>query len=272
LSVPRYLFRTFDAASSGRNDGDVVVSIAGSTAPQESSRFDILSKDKQEVAQMLHMHLDKNCFGEGHKGDDLMSWTSSLPNAIQYAVWRAHIGKRHLSQISICAIDTSKFPWGQFVRDISLIEAYREAADQLKGSTSRFFDFRLNTSDYYNGEHLSQGAVKYSVRSCMMSLERLIDAGLFQLYPEFEDADGRKKWTERVRELRQIWSAEQETPDREIQLALQIARDCFAQLGRVDIASILLGSKHRKYSSLIAPGECLFRSTIISLFLSKRSN
>jgi hypothetical protein len=139
----------------------VVVSIAGSTTPQESSRFDILSKDKQEVAQMLHMHLDKDCFGEGDEEDDLMSWTSSLPNAIQYAVWRAHIGKRHPSQISICAIDTSKFHLGQFVRDISLIEAYREAAAQLTGSTSRFFDFRLNTSDYYDGENLFQGAVKH---------------------------------------------------------------------------------------------------------------
>jgi hypothetical protein len=40
---------------------------------QESNRFDTLSQDKQEVAQMLHMHLDKDCFGEGNKGDYLMS-------------------------------------------------------------------------------------------------------------------------------------------------------------------------------------------------------
>jgi hypothetical protein len=36
----------------------------------------------------------------------------------------------------------------------------------------------------------------------MISLERLIDCGLFQLYLGFEDADGRKKWAESVRELR----------------------------------------------------------------------
>lgn len=143
------------------------------------------------------------------------------------------------------------------MRDVSFIEAYREAAEQLEGSASQFFDFRLNTSDYYNGEYLSQGAVNHSGRSCMMSLERLIDAGLFQLYPKFENAEGNRRWAKRARELRQIWSAEQETPDREIRLALQIARDCFAQPGRVNIASILLCFKHRKYSSLIAPGECL---------------
>lgn len=143
------------------------------------------------------------------------------------------------------------------MRDVSLIEAYREAAEQLEGSASQFFDFRLNTSDYYNGEYLSQGAVNNSVRSCMMSLERLIDAEPFQLCPEFENAEGNWGWAKRVRELRQIWSTEHETPDREIQLALQIVRACFAQLGQVNIASILLCFKRRKYLSLIAPGECL---------------
>jgi hypothetical protein len=264
LDVPRYLFRTFDAVSSGRNDENVIASIANRDSRQDGNRVDILTREKKYAAQMLHVHLEKNCSG-GAGQDDLMSWTSSLPNAIQYAVWRAHVCNRQPSRISICAIDTSKFPLGQFVRDVSLLEAYREAAKQLKGSTSEFLDFRLDTSDYYNGKYLSQGAVNHSGRSCMTSLERLIDAGLFQLYPEFEDAEGRKRWTKRVRELRQIWSAEQETTDQEIQLALQIARDCFAEFGRVDIASILLSFKHRKYSSLITPGECLFRSTNIPL-------
>jgi hypothetical protein len=271
LSVPRYLFRTFDATSSGRNDENVIASIANRNGPQASNRVDILGRDDQDAAQMLYMHLKKGCF-DGSGKDDLMSWTSSLPNAIQYAIWRVHIGNRHLSQISICAIDTSKFPLGQFVRDISLIGAYREAAEQLEVSTSRFFDFRLNDGDYYNGEYLSQGAVNHSGRSCMMSLERLIDAGLFQLYPEFDDADGRERWTERVKVLRHIWSSEQRTTDQDIQLALRVARECFAQFGRVDIASILLSFKHREYSSPIAPGECLSRSTIISLYVSRLSD
>jgi hypothetical protein len=106
----------------------------------------------------------------------------------------------------------------------------------------------------------------------MMSLERLIDAGLFLLYPGFEDAKGHKRWAKRVRQLRQIWSAEQKTTDRDIQLALQIARDCFAQFGRADIASILLSFKHRKSSSLIAPGECLFQLSMTPLYGVKLSN
>jgi hypothetical protein len=123
LGVPRYLFRTFDAASSGRNDEKVIASIANRDSRQESNRVDILTREKKHAAQMLHMHLEKDCFG-GVRQDDLMSWTSSLLNAIQYAVWRAHVCNRHPSRISICAIDTSKFLLGQFVRDVSLLEAY----------------------------------------------------------------------------------------------------------------------------------------------------
>jgi hypothetical protein len=65
LSVPWYLFRTSDAASSGQNNEDVEGSMASSTNPQQGNRFDILSNGKQEVVQMLHMHLGKDCFKEG---------------------------------------------------------------------------------------------------------------------------------------------------------------------------------------------------------------
>jgi hypothetical protein len=79
------------------------------------------------------------------------------------------------------------------VRDVLLLKAYRDAAKQLKGSTSQFLNFRLNTSDYYNSKYLSQGAVNHSGRSCIMSLERLINARLFLLYLEFKGAEGHKR-------------------------------------------------------------------------------
>jgi hypothetical protein len=82
----------------------------------------------------------------------------------------------------------------------------------------------------------------------MVSLERLMQAGLSELYPEFEDPGGRKQWTNRVRDLRQMWSAEQGTTDREIDLALAIANTCFSQFNEIDIASALLTFKNRKLS------------------------
>lgn len=112
----------------------------------------------------------------------------------------------------------------------------------------RFFDFRLEREEFYNGEYLSQGAVNHTDRSCVVSLEHLIQAGLFQLYPEFEDARGSEEWTKRVMELRQNWLAEQGTTDREIQLALRVGRNCFTRFEPSDIASVLLTFKNRKYT------------------------
>jgi hypothetical protein len=249
MDTPQYLFRTFDVSSSGRNDESVIASMASTTGSQESSRIDILSLEKQRAAELLHMHLTKSCF-DGEEQDNLMSWTSSLLFAIQYAIWRAHRGGRHSSEIKICVVDTSKFPMGQFIRDVSLLEAYRSTAERLGDLQLCFFDFRLNYNDFYNGEYLSQGAVNHSGRSCVFSLDQLIQAGLYQLYPEFEDIRGRDGWTNRVRGLRSDWSAEQRTTDQEIQLALKIGRNCFNQFELFDIASILLTFKNRKWSRL----------------------
>ena len=74
-----------------------------------------------------------------------------------------------------------------------------------------------------------------------------------KLYPEFEDARGSEKWSKRVMELRQNWSAEHVTTDREIQLAFEVARNCFAEFDSFEIASILLTFKNRKYFSGLKP-------------------
>ncbi|KAH7077557.1 hypothetical protein BKA63DRAFT_380342, partial [Paraphoma chrysanthemicola] len=136
------------------------------------------------------------------------------------------------------------FPLGHFMRDTALLHAYREEAKQLGQSTLNFSEFRLNASDYYNGEYLSQGALNHSGRSCMMSLEQLFQAGLYRLSPEFGDAEGGKKWAKRVRELRHPWSPERNATEEEIELALQVAHSCFAQLEPIDIDSILLSLKN----------------------------
>jgi hypothetical protein len=255
-AVPQYLFRTFDRASSGRNDESVIASCASIIGSHESSRTDILTLERRVATKLLYMHLTKSCFaGEG--SDNLMSWTSSLLFALQYAVWRLKTRGCHPSEIKICAVNTQKFPRGQFVQDISLLKAYHATAQGLQaGNPMReFFNFRLENENYYNGEYLSQGALNHTGRSCVVPLEDLIQAGLFQLYPEFKDDRGSKKWTKRVLELRQNWSAEQGTTDQEIQLALQVAGSCFAQFETSKLASILLTFKNRKCSKLNPTSE-----------------
>jgi hypothetical protein len=243
--APPYLFRTFGVASSGRNDDSVIASTASVSGTPDSFRIDLLSLERDRATELLHQHLTKSCF-DGEVSDNLMSWTSSLLFAVQYAIWRARIRKCPLSDIKICIVDTRKFPKGQFVRDLWLLKAYHATATATGGEIQKFSHFRLEKEDFYNGEYLSQGRVNHAGRSCVVSLQQLLDAGLSQLYPEFQDAEGGRQWPNRVRELRQSWSVQQATTDREIQLAYQVACKCCANFEPSEIASILLAFKNRK--------------------------
>jgi len=82
----------------------------------------------------------------------------------------------------------------------------------------------------------------------MVSLEQLIEAGLYDLYLEFNDAASREEWPKRVRHLRQDWLTEQGTTDREIELALRVGRECFGHFELCDISSVILTLKYRKMS------------------------
>ncbi|KAH6870636.1 hypothetical protein BKA58DRAFT_469629 [Alternaria rosae] len=239
--VPQYLFRAFDAFILG-TDG-VMRSIESSIGPKGKSRTDLLSLNTDQATTLLHAHLKKTCFSR--EKDNLVSWTSSLLFAIQYALYRQQCGQGDASGYKICAVETRKFPQGQFARDIWLIPRYRsDGVGQYEAQD--FFNFRLHYEDYYNGEYLSQGAVSIADRSCVTSLKLLEEAGLFELYPEFEDAGGRTRWAKRVLALRQDWSEKRGTSKQEIKLALQMARTCFPQLASVDVATALLTFRNRK--------------------------
>lgn len=106
-------------------------------------------------------------------------------------------------------------------------------------------------------------------RFSSVSLDHLIQAGLFKLYPEFEDAEGSTKWAKRVLELRQNWSAEQETTDGEIQLALKVGCNCFTQFEPLDI---LLTFKNRKCSRLEPTSESLLSYFYLTSILPAASN
>ena len=119
--MPQYLFRTFDEKSSGRSDDNVVASMARVADSPEESRKDLLSLPKDQAIDMLYTHLTKPCCG-GEDSDNLMSWTSSLLFAIQYAIWRRRKFGCNPADIKICAIDTRRFPQGQFAPDLWLLQ------------------------------------------------------------------------------------------------------------------------------------------------------
>lgn len=243
--VPQYLFRTFDGKSSGVNDDNVIASMTTVSTSPGHSRIDLLSLPSDKATDMLHKHLNKSCC-DGEDSDNLMSWTSSLLFAIQYAIFRCNKFGCDPADIKICAIDTRKFPHGQFARDMWLLQAYRQTAIEVGGHTQNFFRFRLDDERYHNGEYLSQGSVSHAGRSCVVSLKNLEESGLYDLYPEFADIQGKIKWTNRVLELRQGWSVEQRTTPQEIQLASMVTRKCFTNMEGMDMVLILLSFKARK--------------------------
>jgi hypothetical protein len=145
-------------------------------------------------------------------------------------------------------VDTHKFPQGQFVRDIQLIETYLPTARNCGHEIRSFFFFRPEKTDYYNGEYLSQGVLNHAGRSSVADFKQLENAGLYQLYPQFKDVAGRYQWTNRVRDLRQEWSEEHTTTYNDVPCALKIARKCFPNFDEHDVACILLAFKCHELS------------------------
>ncbi|KAI4949078.1 hypothetical protein J4E91_005541 [Alternaria rosae] len=249
-NLPQYLFRTFDSGSSGTSNESVIASKASKGGPRRHERIDLLTLPENELVESLRMHFDKGCF-DANDTDNLISWTSSLLFAIQYAVWRSRW--RYEREIKICVVDTTLFAEGQFARAGWLIESF-QPIHQMRASVQKSFQYHLGDSEYYNGEYLSQGTVSIANRSCVTSLELLEEAGLFKLYPDF-NVDGSTKWTNRVRALRTAWSKERGTSDDEIMLALRIARRCFSELASVDASIFLLTLQNRKLQAHKTPGE-----------------
>lgn len=257
--TPRYLFRTFDKNSSGTSNDNIVASRASVKLPKES-RKDLMSLPTGKAIKMLHTHLKP--LDDGKDSDNLMSWTSSLLFAIQYAIYRRHTLGCHAANIKICVVDTRRFPQGQFAPDMQLLQAYLNTPAQVNWTAEKFFRFRLEYTGYYNGEYLSQGSVDHAGRSCVVSLETLEKSGLYKLYPEFKH--GTDRWAKRALELRQGWSSEQRTTHREIKLALDMARKCFKGIETLLMMLMLLTFKSRQIK-----GKSLLYSIVIAFVLDE---
>ncbi|KAF4487805.1 hypothetical protein FAGAP_11341 [Fusarium agapanthi] len=248
--MARYLFRTYDKHSMGLNTDKVIASVLSVRGEASRYKVDMLSMDRQEASEMLHHHLHKGRFST-LETRNIVSWSSSLIFVIQYANYRfcnPEIGPP--GDIHICALDTSKFPRGQFARDKWLLNWFSSA--RLSDDEISFRNLRLNISDYNNGEYLSQGKLHIEGRSCTLSVQGLANAGLWDLYPAFnvDDAEPtdpvRKKWPKYVKYLRHKWLAPRKTTKTEVQCALNIAQECFPGFEQDDMALLLLSFRERK--------------------------
>ncbi|KAK1139402.1 hypothetical protein N8T08_000765 [Aspergillus melleus] len=215
-ATPRYLFRTFDPKSFGKSDEEVVASPA-SESRTVNSRIDILSQEEDFAMSVVDRHMNPWRVKDytSQQPDNLMSWTSSLLYAIQYAFYRRYHHGCSSKDIKICVVDTRKFLRGQFIHAKRLLQAYYTLVKRADMRQS--FDLRLLVYIYQNGEYLSQGQLSHKERSRVISLAQLEESGLYSLYPEFADVRRHTKWAVTTAYLRQLWTMEQITTYKELE-------------------------------------------------------
>ncbi|KAI1069341.1 hypothetical protein LB507_008713 [Fusarium sp. FIESC RH6] len=266
---PKYLFRAYDSVSGGINNSNFIAPATHVNRAHWVPKLNVLfgnaklpptNEEKALASKMVHSHLLGPYLKDGYdiawirEHDNLVSWSSSLMVVIQYANFKFC---RTGQDVSICAVDTERFPKGQFVRDRWLLDYFSQGSFNKEERWLRGLPHQRDWKDFHlphgfnNGEYLSQGMLNVAGRSCTLSLRAMKQAGLWSLYPEFDinsaesSALVRKKWTEYVILLRERWEIQRETTKNEIGLAVEIARRCFDSFDEMDITLLLLAFRSR---------------------------
>jgi hypothetical protein len=226
--IPHYLFRT----SSPRSCGTTTETCIASAVKHHLDQSDILSRDREEAVEMLESHF----LWQNRMDDNLMSWTNSFLFAAQHAIHREATDRPASApgSIYISILDTRQVPRGTFLPAVALLEAYNiESTGKLR-------------RDYYYGEYLSQGRLS-SDNIITTTLDKLIEYGLYRLYPPFAEVSERRRLCIRVLQLRQTFADTPKEPTHEeIEIAKTISVRCFLHIGiRPIILMTLLSLKPR---------------------------
>lgn len=245
--TPRYLFRTYSPKSAGKTSLTAIIPPASTSGRTEQTR-DIFKLDQQDAAARLNAHLR---WWPSHERDcNLMSWTSSLLFALQYGLFKHRSSKdsSELSQIFLLILDTREFPNGTFIKDMEIMEVFANPDNTQRGNLDDFLNLRKSSRGYYFGEYLSQGELSIQGKCVETTMQRMIDVGLFELYPELGDKSQWNLWADRVISLRQHFQSSQDAPPAthiEVRKAISIAEACFGNCWVVPVAAMLLALKHR---------------------------
>lgn len=200
-NIPTYLFRVSDHKSPGTTSPTEVCSPAFINLQRA---VDLYGMERERAASVLRDHLQWKC--EEHSCD-LMSWTSSLLFALQYAFYRHQYWKKDSEDFSdtfILIVDTRQFKRGAFSRDLQAIDAYKgiSTGDKDGRSLNDLYKIRQNGC-YYFGEYLSQGRLKLDPeRGHQVTIGNLIQRGLFDINPELKNKAYWASWARRVNQLR----------------------------------------------------------------------
>ncbi|KAI5463656.1 hypothetical protein BGZ63DRAFT_462874 [Mariannaea sp. PMI_226] len=249
--VPRYLFRVNTPNTAGITTLDHVIPSASSYG-SPSKLQDLFSIPPRKAAEILNEHL---WWMSHHERDcNLISWTSSLLFALHYGLHRhrCKYNASKLSKISLLILDTTKLPEGTFINEMEIIEVFVGYADTMqhpKKNLKALHEIRTGPGDRYYGEYLSQGDLDIQGKCAQTTIERIIDLGLFNLYPELGDKEEWKYLPTRVDNLR--WSfhlSTDITPTTEVEVgkAIALGKVCLGGRWALPVAAMLLALKRHK--------------------------
>lgn len=273
--TPRYLFRVYDKKTASATDARWVRSLDAINAERNHASDIFMRSDTRAVAQELNEHLRWWHTTSGK--NNIVSWTSSLPFALAYGVYRNTWErlKSPVQEIHLCVVDTSKLPHGAFINDLDLMQEYSgefEPDEHIpiwirnQPSTGPWRQFGLPNlihfrkkpdkdgrqhgqfSAYnYFGEYLSQGALKIESACTILSFNKILGPNLYTIYPGFRYGD-QAKWATAVLELREAFY-DGGTPElcspAEIQASLSVAAN-FESQWRLVIAASLISIRPRR--------------------------
>jgi hypothetical protein len=217
--TPTYLFRLYAPGSSGTTSTENV-SAPACPDPGEPHSEDcpccenLLDLPPDKAAPILRAHLRWKCASTGTC--NLMSWSSSLLFVLQHGLHRHKTDHEPapLSKVFLIMLDTRKLPKQTFLRDLDAINYYYGYNFDL----DRLSRIRLSPGDYYFGEYLTQGSLDIEGHCCQVSMQQLIDTGLFKLCT-FSDWD---LLAEPVRDIRRDSFSTEETDIEQIRLAISM--------------------------------------------------
>lgn len=208
--IPRYLFRVYTPKSQGETNHSWVKSMVARNA---TNAVDLFQHGDKKAAGIINRHLRWKAGSD----DNLVSWTSSLLFALVY-IFHLHANTSHASEfekIRICVVDTSGFPELTFMQDMDLIREYEAFDDDLRRMGNLRTGKRgAHSGTYYFGEYLSQGALNIEGRCQIVTASKLIEAGLYDIVPTFQEYSQWAKcakplWADPVLELRQLLKEQQ---------------------------------------------------------------
>ncbi|KAH9234851.1 hypothetical protein K456DRAFT_36269 [Colletotrichum gloeosporioides 23] len=170
----RYLFRVYDGDSLGSTT-EIYVSSPLAKSGSPSRHRNLLDQPAKEAADNLNRHLRWK--SSHHTKTNLVSWTSSVLFAIQYALYKHYRDadgsvSDSTSQVRILMIDTSRFPEGTFIRDLEVLSCLKNRSFPIK----QLYRLRTSEDGYSFGEYLSQGCINVTGACGTIRLDQLLQS------------------------------------------------------------------------------------------------